>query len=66
MDISIEFGDEGYGTLHRTGCKHLVDGESIGECRTHKESLQAADYLTGWSDDSPHPYPVAPCAKLPK
>ena len=43
MNISIEYDDDnrrsgGYGTLHRTGCKNLIDSEEVGEFLDRSEA----------------------------
>ena len=67
MNISIEYDDDnghggGYGTLHRTGCKNLIDSEEVGEFLDRSEAAVGAAELTGWDD--PH-WRFAPCVKLP-
>ena len=62
MNISIEYDDDaGYGHIHRTGCRHLVDSEEIGEFFDFEEAEVGAAELTGWDNDL---WYFAPCVDL--
>ena len=65
-DLSIECSDLGeYGQIHATGCRDLVDGESIGRATDIAGAFRAADSVTGWgyTDDGMGGYLIAPCAR---
>lgn len=67
MDLAIELStllqDGRYGTIHRAGCKHLIDPEALGHVKSTTEAEDAANDVTGWGYEHGE-YSFAPCVTL--
>lgn len=75
MKLALENGGDipQYGTIHRLGCRDLIDPEYIGEASTQYEAYCKADEYVPWaSENGERPdegaFNMAPCVSdhLPK
>lgn len=72
MNLSIELGQSGkagYGSIHKTGCRDLSDGEVIGDASSRSEIDALVRDATGWSVEETDEYTaddsrIAPCVRL--
>jgi hypothetical protein len=71
--FAVEFFDtgrsgDGYGKIHKTGCRDLRDPELLGDAEDRAQLLDLFNDVTGWGYDEPSELELSPCADrlLPK
>jgi hypothetical protein len=64
LAVELDQSTDGYGTVHRAGCRDLRDPEILGETDTRAGAAALLYDATGWEIDGPADVRFAPCARL--
>lgn len=73
MELAIEMDQhaprDGYGKVHKAGCRDLRDAEPIGAAESLADIPRLVEDATGWEADESDEYRIAhraPCVQLPR